>query len=108
MIRAPKFSSSITGVYTKDFSAGTFEASATLYYSTKFYLEVGNRVYQPAYTQLSGRLAFKPEGSRMRFELWGKNLTNEAVISGAYILQNADNVGYAPPRTYGVALRYDF
>jgi iron complex outermembrane receptor protein len=108
MIRAPKFSASLTANYTKEIGAGRVDLSTTVFHSSKFYLEVSDRVVQPSYTLISARAAWTPTGSKFRFEVWGKNLTNKAVIAGAYILANADNVGYSPPRTYGVALNYAF
>ena len=39
---------------------------------------------------------------------YGKNLTNNAVILGAFIQSNASAVSWAPPRTFGFNIAYDF
>ena len=40
--------------------------------------------------------------------VYGKNLSNNAVILGAFIQSNASAVSWAPPRTFGINIGYDF
>lgn len=42
--------------------------------------------------------------------LWGKNLTDELVEAGAFVVSLSRTIGrtYLPPRTYGVTFDYNF
>jgi iron complex outermembrane receptor protein len=63
----------------------------------------------PAYGLVNGQIAFTPQGNeRMRFTLWGRNLTAKKYYMrtldlGSVILGNPGE-----PRTYGVTATYNF
>jgi iron complex outermembrane receptor protein len=60
---------------------------------------------QEAYGLLGARIGFVPSAnSRWEASVWGENLTNTEYLVVA--IQN--NVSFAPPRTYGVELKYSF
>jgi iron complex outermembrane receptor protein len=60
---------------------------------------------QDAYGLLGARIGFVPSAnSRWEASVWGENLTNKEYLIVA--IQN--NVSFAPPRTYGVNLKYSF
>jgi iron complex outermembrane receptor protein len=50
-----------------------------------------------------------PDG-RWTVNAWGKNLTDETIYVGTFILNSSrTNAGFlAPPRTYGVTVGYNF
>jgi iron complex outermembrane receptor protein len=109
MIRSPDFSANLTARYVTDTSIGRFDAAGTIFYSSKLYFEVGNRVVQPSYAQVNASLGWRPstlDGVELR--VWGKNLTDKKVIYGTTITTTADGVNYSPPRTYGVEVLYRF
>ena len=106
--RSPAWSGNVTAKYEQETSLGRFDASATLFWSTSFYFESGNRVVQPSYALLNAGIGFTPKGSSAEFRVWGRNLTNAAVISGANISVGADSVLYGAPRTYGAEIVYRF
>jgi len=44
----------------------------------------------------------------VKLSVWGQNLTNRHVISGVFLLNQADGVNYGPPRTFGATVEYAF
>lgn len=40
--------------------------------------------------------------------VWGRNLTNKAVLTSLVGTSTYDSVDYEQPREYGVTLKYDF
>jgi iron complex outermembrane receptor protein len=106
--RSPEWTLSLTAAYTKELSMGRLDASATLYHSDKFYFDAENRISQPAHTTLTARASFSPAGTGFKLSVWGQNLTNEEVIQGTFILNEADGVSYGPPRTFGITAEYAF
>jgi iron complex outermembrane receptor protein len=106
--RAPDFTVSLTADYTQDLQWGQLDLSATGYYSGKVYFDSAERVSQKAYGTLNARAAFTPTGSNVRFEIWGKNLTNTDYLISVYEDATTDGAGYAPPRTFGASVIYAF
>jgi iron complex outermembrane receptor protein len=108
LIRAPKWSGNINARYSTQTSIGRIEAAGALFYSSKFYLEPGNRITQPAYAQVNATLGWQPTEGGVELKLWGKNLTNKAVIFGANPSAGGDVIFHGPPRTYGIEASYRF
>jgi outer membrane receptor protein involved in Fe transport len=83
--------------------------NATVQHSGRFYLEPDNVMKQDDYTRLNSSIAWRPANHRYGVTLWGRNLTNEAVISyGGTLVSGLRTVGYEAPRTYGVTLEYHY
>jgi iron complex outermembrane receptor protein len=108
MVRSPNFSANVTADYVKDTAHGRFDATATFFYSSKFYVEPSNRIVQPSFVMINASLGWQPVGTHVELRVWGKNLNNEAVMTTQNISTAADGVGYGPPRTYGVEAIYKF
>jgi iron complex outermembrane recepter protein len=108
MIGAPSVTVDLTPRYIKPTSVGTFDFSSTLYYSTKVYYDVGDRIVQPSYVNLNATLMWQPVGSQWQFGLWGKNLTNKLTIVATIIDSTGDALQYSAPRTAGVRAKYSF
>ena len=106
--RAPNITLTLTGDYKKEFSAGTFDANATLYLSGRIYFDSIERVSQAPYGTLAAQASWKPAGTHLTFVAWGKNLTNTKYFSSVYIDSSSDGANYAPPPTFGVAVKYTF
>ena len=106
--RAPDVTLTLNADYRKDFSAGTLDLNATGYYSGKLYFDSNERISQSPYAILNARASWKPAGSKFRFDVWAKNLTDTVYKESVYEDANSDGVGYGPPPTYGAAIRYSF
>jgi iron complex outermembrane receptor protein len=109
MIRAPEWSGNVTASYVADTAMGEVNATATVYASTKFFMEIGNRITQPGYALINASLGLKPKGLEgVEVSVWGKNLTNHPVLYGQNLSTNGDIVNYNLPATYGLELSYKF
>jgi iron complex outermembrane receptor protein len=108
LLRTPDYTVSLGPDYRHEFAQGTLDLSGSLFWSGKFTLTPDARVYQNAYVNLNAQASFEPAGSKVTLSVWGKNLTNNTIISEAAINPPVDAVGYAPPRTYGFRAEYRF
>ncbi|MAW82821.1 MAG: hypothetical protein CMI63_21550 [Parvularcula sp.] len=113
---SPKFTNNIsvnfeTPVFTDKLLRATFEWSwRDTTYFTEFNLPNAS---QPSVSMLNSSLAISGgEDARWFLEVWGKNLTDELVISQNFIssdtLGRPRNGSLLPPRTYGVTLGVEF
>jgi iron complex outermembrane receptor protein len=109
MLNTPKLTASLTGVYTQRLSWGRLQESVTAHYSDNYRWEVTGRVVQPAYTMFNARISVTPAAlTQLRATLYGKNLTNRAVLQGMVLSAVSDGGFYGPPREIGVTLDYSF
>jgi iron complex outermembrane receptor protein len=106
--RAPDVTASVNADYKKVFSAGTFDINGNLYYSGRVYFDSYQRISQAPYTTLAMQASWQPAGTNFVFEVWGKNITNTTYLISMYEDTQSDGAGYAPPATYGVAVKYSF
>lgn len=65
---------------------------------------------QESVTTYDADVVLTAPDSRWNLNLWGKNLSNETIYVGTFILNSSRvNAGFlAPPRTWGLTLGYDF
>jgi iron complex outermembrane receptor protein len=108
MIGSPAVTVDFTPRYIKATSVGTFDFTSVLYYSTKVYYDVGDRIVQPGYVNLNATLMWQPIGAKWQLGIWGKNLTDKLTIVATTIDSTGDSVQYSAPRTYGAEFRYSF
>lgn len=107
MIRAPKWSGSISANYSREFEAGKLTMSGTAYLSTEVFYEFANRVRQPGYAKLNASASWRFNND-VEIGIWGRNLTNEAVITSLLSTSTYDGVDYEQPREFGVTVKYQF
>lgn len=108
VVGSPTLSGNLLAQYTEDTNWGRFDLSGNIYYTTKVYYDIGDRITQPAYPDLNASLAWQPTDSKLQVVVWGKNITDRAVIQSTIISSAADQVHFAPPRTVGVDFKYAF
>jgi iron complex outermembrane receptor protein len=107
--RAPKWTATFSGTYAKDFEIGHASLTASVYHSEKIYYDFANFYFQKAYTDLGFNGAIQPAAiPGLTLSVYGKNLTDNKVILGAFIQSNASAVSWAPPRTFGFNIACDF
>ncbi len=110
--QAPKMQWTIGTTNTVPLSGGELVFSAQAHHSDRYELTQDNSplVFTKAYTLVDARLSWEPDGDKWMVALWGKNLTNEAYMTGGFDIAG---LGIADaymnvPRTYGVDFRYRF
>ena len=108
LLRAPKFSGNATLTYNHDLGRGTLDGNVTLYYSSSYHWELLDRVNTRQYVTLGANIGYTPAGTKLRFSIWGKNLTNKAYVTGTTLSAEADTVVWGAPRQMGVSAEYRF
>lgn len=96
-----------------DGSAGKFNASADIAYTSSQFFDVINtpRLKQSGYALLSGHLDWTSADGRFNASVWGKNLTNKFYLTSRVDLLAGFGFDYnhlAAPRTYGVTVGTKF
>jgi iron complex outermembrane receptor protein len=114
MVQSPEWAYSLGA--TVDFQvpgtdwSGTANVSAA--YKDRVYFSQFNHkaLSQEAVTTVNAYLNVTSPDERWSLNIWGKNLTDEEVYMGTFILNSSrTNAGFlAPPRTYGLTLGYNF
>ena len=108
MMRAPKYTISGGINWSTDLAGGRFQAIGNLYWSSKVYYDFRNLFFQDSYTTISGELAWTTPDEAWRFSLWGRNLTNEAILTQVRLGPLDAGVNYDRPREVGVGASFRF
>ncbi len=77
----------------------------------QFYTEFNNPVLGAgAYSIWDANMLYTSSDERFSVNVWGKNLTDEMVLSGAFAISTSRTITgtYLPPRQYGVTVGYKF
>ena len=109
----PDWSAELSGTYTWPLTSGASlalsgsVASRDKQYYTEFNDEVTS---QDSYTLYDSNLLYTAPDGKFSLNLWGKNLSDEMIMSGVYVTSTARTITgtYLPPRTYGVTVGYKF
>ncbi len=109
----PEFTLSARATYTARFdNGGELDLSAAYAYTgDQFYTEFNNpRLAADSYGILDANIKYTFPDTDLSVNLWGKNLTNEFVVSGAFAVSTSRTITgtYLPPRQYGVTVAYKF
>jgi iron complex outermembrane receptor protein len=109
LYRAPTFTGNLSANYQTDTSVGEFGANLSLYYSAKQKWDLQGFVVDPAYALLGAELSYSPAAmSKLRFALWGKNLTDKAHLMSLLETGVGAGVSYASPRQFGVRVEFSY
>ena len=105
---APKFTASIGAGYTIPLQGDMQLRLNALYsYNSGYYFEPDNVYKQKAFSQVNGSIDFDFT-KNWTLEVWGKNIGNKAYfVTGLSSAVGTDTV-YAPPRTYGVTVKFNY
>jgi iron complex outermembrane recepter protein len=106
---AAKLSFNVGGDYQFDSGIGKVTLTADFYHNSGYFYEPDNFLKQKAYDLLSGQIRIEPtDNVAVRF--WGKNLLGTKYSIAASTQPGP--AGYpwtpAPPRTYGIAVDFNF
>lgn len=110
--QSPGFKSTVAVSYDYDMGqAGTLAPMATWLHSSSYYTTDRNTVldYQKAYDKFDASLRWTDAKGKTFVEIYGDNLTNEAVLlSGVIGRRQRIQVSYGAPRTYGLRVGTKF
>jgi iron complex outermembrane recepter protein len=108
LLRTPKLTVTFNPSYTTAVLNGELSFTPQLYYSSSYNYQVIDNLQQGSYFLLGADLSYRPKGSSLELSLWGKNLTNKAIISSVLVSTPAFAVRYAAPQEIGATVRYRF
>jgi iron complex outermembrane receptor protein len=109
MTRAPRWTGDLGLKYSDHIGIAPIDASVNVAASSKYYFEPSFRIVQSNWVKVNAQIEMKAsDDSHFTYQLWGKNLTNEAVIDSAIIISTGDFANYAPPRTFGASVKFQF
>jgi len=109
----PEYSLGLRGVYTQSIGTGSEidYAVGYAYKGDQYFTEFNDeRMSADAYGILDANIKYTSADGSWFLNLWGKNLTDEFVQSGAFAISTSRTITgtYLPPRQYGVTVGYDF
>lgn len=109
----PEYSLGLRGTFGQELgNGGAVDYSvAYAYKGDQYFTEFNDdRMSSDAYGIFDANIKFTFPNDQLTINLWGKNLTDEFVQSGAFAISTsrAITATYLPPRTYGVTVGYDF
>jgi iron complex outermembrane recepter protein len=69
-----------------------------------------SRLSAGSYTLIDANIKYTTPSGKISINLFGKNLTDEMVLSGAFAIATSRTIAgtYLPPRTYGITVSYNF
>lgn len=108
MLKAPKFSTSISNNYQRETGLGELEATAIVYYTDGWNWDIPGTFKAPSYVTVNANIGLRPTGSNFKVGLYGRNLTNKAYEAGGSASASAFQATLGPPRQVGVSVEYDF
>ncbi len=105
---SPRFASSASVTYRADLGEQSELIFNALWnHSGRIYFEADNRLSQKAYNVVNFSFELRPN-KNWGVELWGNNMFDERYYQTGVGGTTGDHSEYAPPRTYGVNLKFDF
>lgn len=106
MIRAPRWSGNANINYTTPLGRGDFRASASLYYSSKFYWDVADRLTQPSYATLRLEMGWTAASRRWGITAYADNVTDTTYFAFVNSSTAGDRATYAAPRRFGARFNW--
>lgn len=108
---APNATANLTADYRIPLPMGTLGFNVSYFYSTGYRTTADNYIGQGAYDLLNARAEWTLPDGKTTLALWGKNVNDK--LYATQVRANNNPGGFtvqtlAPPRTYGVSVRYTF
>lgn len=108
-VRSPDWTANFAADYKFELAGGgSIQPSFNVYYSSKFYWTVDNRIKEPSHTILNASLTWNLPGDRLSFTVWGRNITDELRFRNVSAAAQADRHAADEPALYGVRIGYRF
>lgn len=106
---SPEFVGSIAADYAFEVGGGDANFNLTYQYNDGYFTEPDNVISQKSFSLLGASARWSAPGDRWSISVWGKNLTNKAVIQNELTLGFGPHyASYLAPRTYGVTVGVGF
>jgi iron complex outermembrane receptor protein len=108
-VRSPDWTANFAADYKiRMAGGGSIVPSFNLYYSSKFYWTVDNRIVEPSHFVANASLTWNLPGDRFSVAVWGRNITDEVRFRNVSAAAQADRRAADEPALYGVRLGFKF
>lgn len=107
-VRTPKFSYNLGVTYTFDLASGVVETGVSYYDNDGYFFDPQNVSEQPSYSVVNARLSYLYNPWDVRLTVYGSNLENSEYFLTRFPVDFNDSGNYAPPRTIGARLEWNF
>lgn len=106
---APKFTSNMSASYNFDLqNSGSIVLNGLWSYNDGYCLEQLCRGRQGSFHTVNASISYQTSDERLRFTLFGKNLTNDRYLVNYLQLPTGDLGRYSRPRWWGASAEYNF
>lgn len=108
--RTPEYSGTVSLSQTFDTHYGPVELAGDYYYNDGFNFSPQNApsTEQDAYSLVNARLSYLYQPWKLRITAFGRNILDERYNATSLVIDFGTFQTLAPPRTYGLALGYEF
>lgn len=108
--RTPKGKFSLGAEYRSQLGEWDYSVRGDLSYQDKQWVEILNLAYLPDRTLLDLNATFVSPSDSWRLTLWGKNVTDETVVTSAFFIGFVNSYAptLAPGATWGLTATYNF
>jgi iron complex outermembrane receptor protein len=107
-VRSPDWTANLALSYERHFSLGKISFSGNVLFSDKYYLELSNRVMQPAYTVVNASVTWTFPGDKASLSVFGENITSENYFAASTVSVFGDLITYAKPAWFGAKLSFKY
>lgn len=106
--KTPRFQSNAQARYATDVDWGNIGGNVNVSYQSSFFYELSRFITQREFVLLNADVFWSPRNGKLRFNIWGKNLTNRLTINNTLVNATGAIVVYQAPREVGVGAAYTF
>ncbi|MDB5970171.1 MAG: hypothetical protein JWQ90_2621 [Hydrocarboniphaga sp.] len=106
--RTPKWTINTGLSYSFEAPGGPIEIAADYYYNSGYFYDTQNTVNQKAYGLTNARVSYLYEPWNLRIQVFVRNLTDTQYYYNRFPNDFSTNSYYAPPRSYGLSLSWEF
>jgi iron complex outermembrane receptor protein len=106
LLQSPPFSAFAAAQYRIPTSSGDFHLGLQYSYKARFFWEADNRLDNRAHSLVNANLNWTSPGGEVELGLWVKNLADTRYSVNKGSLPFGDITTDAPPRTYGVDVKF--
>jgi iron complex outermembrane receptor protein len=107
LVYAPELTANLSVSYAHRIDHGTFDANATVSYSSEVFHDLAHIIRQAPYATLNAQAGYAFDGG-LRIGIYGRNLTDKAFIANGFSSSQGFTVGYNRPREVGLSLSYSY
>jgi iron complex outermembrane receptor protein len=107
-LTTPRFTGTLTGIYTRSFAAGNLTVNASIYHSSSYTWGYSGLFNTDAYNLINAQVSFSQAATNLKYSLYGKNLNNAAYVQSTLLSAGSYGAFFNAPREIGLRLDYSF